>query len=76
MRKIVSILMGFLLITSSLAFAEEQINASVNSSRDNPTLEDSENQQINKDEGYGDNDQEYYEAEGVNSENSQDPQVQ
>ena len=29
-----------------------------------------ENQQINKDEGYGPNDEEYYNAEGVNSEDS------
>ena len=41
------------------------INSQVLNSLEN---EEVENQQINKDEGYGPNDEEYYNAEGVNAE--------
>ena len=62
MIRIFSISFFILLITTALGMSQ-QINHSTDE-------EDAQNQQINKDEGYGPNDAEYYNAEGINSEDS------
>ncbi len=71
MVKVLSILVLVLWSTTSLSLSKDQsqTNPAVNSSAQQMAedSEDIENQQINKDEGYGPDDQEYYESEETNS---------
>ena len=72
MKKVFLISIFILLITSSLSLSQQPIDPSSNSvvAPIINSLEDVDNQQINEDEGYGPNDAEYYNAEGLNSEDS------
>lgn len=57
----------------SQVLPQDQLNSTSNLMDDQSTVVNSEsidNQQINQDEGYGADDEEYYGAEGTNSQNA------
>ena len=69
MARKLPLIIFFLLVTASVSLSQNQGNP-VDKAQPRPlaeVTEETENQEINKDEGYGDNDQEYYGAEGTNS---------
>ena len=69
MRKVLPITILFFLFAVSISRSQSQ-SISSNTQQIVNTLEEKEDQQINKDEGYGSNDQEYYNSEGINAESN------
>ncbi|MBI3602193.1 MAG: hypothetical protein HY209_04800 [Candidatus Omnitrophica bacterium] len=75
MKKVLSVLIFAVLIGVGLAWAQDEGNTVDNSLVPETlnTTEDMDNQQINQDEGYGANDEEYNNSEDTNAD---DPAAQ